>query len=201
MARRKFKSKGILGWILILFLIASAICAFSLSAILSQWDAEIEDPDSIDVLIVLGSGVWGTEPSPQLRLRLETALDVINANPDMTVIVSGGQGPDEGVSEAAAMSTYLMDHGACADSIILEDQSTSTVENLTFSKAILDSLDLESPRIAIVTTDFHMYRAKMIARRLGMEAQGQSAPNVPIIRLKNTAREVLALIKDTMIIE
>jgi uncharacterized SAM-binding protein YcdF (DUF218 family) len=90
-----------------------------------------------------------------------------------------------------------------SESIFLEDRSTSTVENLTFSKAIIDSLEFESndsefPHIGIVTTEYHMYRAKMLAKRFGIIAAGESAPNVPIIIWKNTLREIVAVVKDTI---
>ena len=189
------------GMILLIGLICSTL---SFRAIRSEWSSTIEDPSSIDLLLVLGAGVWGTQPSPQLKLRLETAADIIEQNPEMIVIVSGGQGPDEGISEAKAMQSYLINLGIETTTILMENRSTSTVENLTFSKMIIDSIEFESndsefPQIGIITTDYHMYRAKMLAKRFGMDAEGESAPNVPIIIVKNTMREILAVIKDTIL--
>lgn len=122
----------------------------------------------------------------------------------MQVLVSGGQGHDEWISEAEAMHNYLVQLDVPSESILLEDQSTSTVENLTFSKTIIDSLEIESNeselfQIGIVTTEYHMYRAKMLAKRFGINAGGESAPNVPIIIVKNTLREIVAVIKDTIL--
>lgn len=184
---------------MLFILIGFIASASSFLAIRSEWNAIIEDPASVDVLIVLGAGVWGDQPSPQLKLRLETAAALYIKNPDMKIIVSGGQGPDEDISEAQAMHNYLIRLGVNEAAILMEDQSTSTVENLRFSKAMLDSLGFDNPAIGIVTTNFHMYRAKMLARRFGMKPQGHSAPNVPIIVVKNTVREIAALIKDTLI--
>ncbi len=195
----KARSQPWLRIALLLLLIGLIACTSSLLAIRSEWNAAINEPDSIDVLIVLGAGVWGDRPSPQLQLRLETAASLYKKNPEMTVLVSGGQGPDEWISEAQAMHDTLIALGVSDTSILMEEDSTSTVENLRYSKAVLDSLGFENPSIGIVTTDFHMYRAKMLARRFGMEAQGQSAPNVPIIIVKNTLREIAALIKDFVI--
>ncbi len=184
---------------LIFLLVGVLVSGVSLFAIRSEWDSTIEDPAQVDILIVLGAGVWGSEPSPQLKLRLQTAATVYEENSGMTLIVSGGQGPDENVSEAQAMRDYLIQLGVNEESILMEGQSTSTVENLIFSKAILDGLKLDNPSVGIVTTDFHMYRSKMLAKRYGMNAVGESAPNVPIIVVKNTIREILAVIKDTIL--
>lgn len=192
-------TKKFIKGISLVLLIGIILSGLSFLAIRSEWNAVIEEPGSVDVLIVLGSGVWGTEPSPQLKLRLNTAAKVIQKNPTMTVIVSGGQGPDEDVSEAKAMRDYLVQLDVPSESILLEDRSTSTVENLIFSKAILDTRNMDTSAVGIVTTDFHMYRAKMLARRYGMSAQGESAPNVPIIVVKNTMREIVAVIKDIII--
>jgi len=185
--------------VFLLLLIGLIACVSSLLAIRSEWNATIDQLDSIDVLIVLGAGIWGNHPSPQLQLRLETAASLYKKNPKMTVLVSGGQGPDEPISEAQAMHDTLVCLGVSDASIVMEEESTSTVENLRYSKAILDSLGFDSPSIGIVTTDFHMYRAKMLARRFGMDAVGQSSPNVPVIIVKNTLREIAALIKDILI--
>jgi uncharacterized SAM-binding protein YcdF (DUF218 family) len=192
-------TKKFIKGISLVLLIGIILSGLSFLAIRSEWNAVIEEPGSVDVLIVLGSGVWGTEPSPQLKLRLNTAAKVIQKNPTMTVIVSGGQGPDEDVSEAKAMRDYLVQLDVPSESILLENRSTSTVENLIFSKAILDTRNMDTSAVGIVTTDFHMYRAKMLARRYGMSAQGESAPNVPIIVVKNTMREIVAVIKDIII--
>lgn len=194
------KRKQIVLQILALFILLGLIVSsLSYFAIRSEWDSTIEDPSDIDVLVVLGAGVWGDQPSPQLKLRLKTAAKVFKENPHMLILVSGGQGPDEEVSEAKAMRDYLVKLDVPSESILLEDRSTSTVENLIFSKAILDSLKVNTSTVGIVTTEFHMYRAKMLARRFGMDVQGESAPNVPIIVFKNTMREILALIKDTIV--
>jgi len=198
-ADAKMRSRYWVRLLIAMLILAIVACSLSFLAIRSEWNARIEEPDSIDVLIVLGAGVWGNRPSPQLQLRLESAASLYTKNPEMIVIVSGGQGPDELVSEAQAMHDALIDLGVSDQSILMENASTSTVENLRFSKVILDSLEFENPSIGIVTTDFHMYRAKMLARRFGMEAQGNSSPNIPIIVVKNTVREIAALIKDFLI--
>ena len=179
--------------------IVSIVLLSSLYLIDSESDSVVANVDEVDVLIVLGAGLWGDQVSPQLALRLNTAMELITENAEMTVVVSGGQGPDEDLSEALAMKKYLVALGADGDRILLENESTSTRENLLLSKGIIDKLDINDPLIAIVTTNFHMYRAKMISRRIGFEPTGESAPNISSIVVKNTFREIFALIKDFII--
>jgi uncharacterized SAM-binding protein YcdF (DUF218 family) len=90
------------------------------------------------------------------------------------LIVSGGKGDDERVAEAVAMAAYLTDRGVPAGRLVLEDQSASTEENLRFSQAIMERLRPGS-RAAIVTSDFHAFRAALIARRIGLRGQATGA--------------------------
>jgi len=183
---------------LVLFSIVTVLtmCLISMFAINSGKDAEIELIEETDVIIVLGAGLWGDRVSPQLSLRLHTAYGLMLRNDKLIAVVSGGQGPDELISEAQAMSDYLVNMGIDSSRIIMEDQSTSTTENLKFTKKILEKKGLETSAIGIVTTDFHVFRAEMLARRIGLEVQGHAAPNIESIKLKNNIREIAALIKD-----
>lgn len=184
---------------IILGILISIMLMTSLYLIDSESDSLVSNIDEVDVLIVLGAGIWGDQVSPQLALRLDTAMALISENDEMVVVVSGGQGVDEDLSEALAMKKYLVALGVDGNKILLEDQSTSTRENLVLSKFIIDELDINDPMIAIVTTNFHMYRAKMISKRIGFNAVGESAPNIASIIVKNTFREIFALIKDFII--
>ena len=91
-----------------------------------------------DAIIVLGAAVHGKTPSRTLRYRLKKAVDYHEQNPDAIIIVSGGQGAQEDISEAEAMKIYLVENGVASNKIIKEDKSTSTAENFKFSKEILD---------------------------------------------------------------
>jgi uncharacterized SAM-binding protein YcdF (DUF218 family) len=137
-----------------------------------------------DFVIVLGAGLGrrGTVP-PLLASRLDrgravwTALDRRAAQAGSRpprLIVSGGKGDDERVAEAVAMAAYLTERGVPAGRILLEDQSRSTQENLQFSQAIVDRLQ-PGARVTIVTSDFHAFRAALIARRLGLRGQATGA--------------------------
>jgi uncharacterized SAM-binding protein YcdF (DUF218 family) len=129
-----------------------------------------------DFVVVLGSGLAGGDRVPPLLAgRLERGLRVHQtlarrrqASP--VVIVSGGKGSDEQISEAEAMARYLIERGLPADQIIREDQSRTTEENLTYSQAIM-ARSVPGYRCIIVTSNYHVFRAAMIARRLRVNGQ------------------------------
>ena len=127
-------------------------------------------------VIVLGSGLADGGRVPRLLAsRLERGRAVFEklaarGAADPVLVVSGGKGSDERVSEAAAMAGYLTDRGFPADRLLLEDRSGTTEENLLFSKAIMDQRR-PGARCVIVTSSFHAFRAAIIARRLGIDGQ------------------------------
>ena len=132
------------------------------------------EPEKADVLIVLGAGIRGDLPSVVLRNRLDRALDCYEQNPDLLIIVSGGMGEGESSTEASVMKKWLVAAGVPADSIIEEGKSQSTEENFIFSFDIINRLFNGSgaaaesnPRVAFVTTRFHVFRASRIAKKLG----------------------------------
>lgn len=163
--------------------------------IASEFNSVITDSQKNDIAVILGAGLNGDQVSERLKIRLDTALAVLKDN-ELPIIVSGGQGKDELISEAEAMKRYLVDEGIEINRIILEDQSTSTYENLLFSKNIIDG---ENPKIVLITSDYNMYRAKRIGKRLGMDIQGASATNSESERIDRIPREVLSVIKDFVI--
>jgi len=136
-------------------------------------------------LIVLGAGVDGETPSLTLRTRLDAALSYLESRPEAVVVVSGGQGGGERISEAEAMRRYLEAHGLDASRILMEEQASSTEENLVFSKAVLEEAgyDAENIEVAVVTSDFHLRRAKLLAGAAGLRAVGVAA-ETPYLHLR-----------------
>lgn len=150
------------------------------------------EPDQA-YLIILGAQVRGTRITTSLRRRLDAALEYLNENPKTQVIVSGGQGKGEDISEAEAMADYLMEQGIERKRIYLEDASTTTWENLRFSARFID--DLDSPT-AVVTNNFHLYRALKIGRQAGYRnLQGIAASSNSLFQANYLMREFFAVLK------
>lgn len=145
-----------------------------------------------DYLLVLGCGVKGEAPSKQLLSRLDTALEYCEKNKDGKIIVSGGQGNGERITEAEAMRRYLVQHGIDDERIIKEEKSTSTVENFVFSNRLLDG-GFSSHSVAFVTSDYHVYRADSIARYRGFYMNYIGAPTPWYDIIPSSIREILAI--------
>ena len=157
-------------------------------------DARTDPEPQADYIIVLGAQVRGTEPSWSMHDRLVAALDYLNAWPESKVVVSGGQGPDEGVSEAAAMKTWLLAQGVAPERILLEDRSESTQENLSNSFDVIasDGGDV-TEGVGIVTSEYHLHRAKRMAEALGAKPIGVSAQTeFVLMRINYFIREAIA---------
>ncbi len=123
-----------------------------------------------DAVIVLGAGIRGEMITGALKGRLDAAVKYHSNNPQALIVVSGGQGPGESISEALAMQRYLIRCGVSEDKIIMEDRSTSTFENFTFSKKILDDhFGKVEYKLAYITNEYHVFRAGSIARQIGFE--------------------------------
>lgn len=129
-----------------------------------------------EVLIVLGCSVNGEQVSDALRNRLDTALAYLSRNRQACVVVSGGQGPGEDVTEAVAMARYLVAGGIAESRIILEEKATSTEENMRLSKDLLDERFDAPYRTAVVTNGFHIYRTVSWAEALDWPVTHLAAP-------------------------
>lgn len=145
---------------------------------------------NLGCIIVLGAQIRGTTVTNSLERRLEKAIEYLSDNPGTVVIVSGGQGKEESITEAEAMAAYLTEHGIDRARILLEMKSTSTDENLRFSSELID--DISKP-VGIVTNNFHMYRAMRTAKKLGYQhVEGISASSNPVLFLNYMVREFFA---------
>ncbi len=168
------------------------VVIISMLVFVGQQDTTTFDDDAI---IVLGAGVRGETVSLTLKHRLDKAVEYWNKNQKAIIVVSGGQGPQEDISEALAMKRYLVKNNIPDDIIIMEDQSTSTYENFVYSKKILDDVFKESYSIVYITNDFHIYRAGQIADLVGLENTRFAAKTAWSTIPNAYLREVLAVVK------
>ena len=157
-----------------------------------------------EIMVIFGCQVRADGPSELLRDRLDTALDYLEDHPGMTVVVSGGQGPDEPMSEAQAMYDYLTAHGVDGDQIVLEDRSSNTWENIQYTLDLFQSGAVEpTGKILAVSNGFHLSRIRML---WGREWEGTytlstlAAPSSHLpSRLSMHLREPLALAKSWLL--
>ena len=186
--------------VLKVFLALVVLGALVFGALLGQVLSGAHDDVDGDpqVMIILGCKLEDWGPSWMLQDRLDKALDYLQDHPDVTVVVSGGQGDNEPDTEAQGMADYLAEHGVSRENIILETMSHNTWQNLSYSAEHLEEAgyDIKDGAI-IVSNGFHLTRAKMLAGRVGFEnvsvlaAPSSHTPS----RLKMYIREPIALVK------
>lgn len=154
--------------------------------------------EDAELVIVLGCGIY---PDGRLTLslknRLDAAYDYLIEHPDAACIVTGGQGDIEPIPEGVAMHSYLISRGIDETRVYAETKSTSTEENLSFSMDIIEKHNL-SRRIAIVTSDYHVFRASILAKRLGLDVYGIPSPTPLPVWLSSQARECMAIVKTVL---
>jgi len=148
-----------------------------------------------DALVVLGAGIHGETVSVTLQHRLDRAIDYWHLNPNVVLVVSGGQGPQEHISEALAMQRYLVANGVPEGAILMEARSTSTYENFKFSKDILDDAFPNGYSVAYVTNGFHIYRAGRIAKLAGLSSRSVAAKTEWYTLPVCYVREALVVVK------
>ena len=149
-----------------------------------------------DAVIVLGTGVRGEEPTESLRRRLDAAIRYHENNPDAMIVVTGGQGSDENITEALCMERYLLKAGIPQEIIIKEDQATSTEENFMFSQKILDDLLAPGYKTCYISNDFHIFRAGLYARSFGFPDATHASGTTPwYMIVPNGLRETVVICK------
>lgn len=186
--------KGLRGIIKVLFCIGLVIFITVESVII--YNGNHYDTEKPDYLIVLGAGLRGDKISTSLLYRLETALDFHEMYPDLKIVVSGGQGEGENITEATAMRNFLVDNGVDSSLIIMEDKSTNTYENFLYSKQVLENeTGKEDFTVTVVSNGFHMYRAKFLAKEVGFNVYGYPAPSHKASALVFYVREFFGAIK------
>lgn len=153
--------------------------------------ASLGSPEiSCDAIIVLGAGVNGEEPSLSLWERIQAAYDYLEARPDCVAVLSGGQGDGEDITEAACMFRELTALGIAPQRLILEEQAESTRENLTYSLALLEGYET----IGLVSSDYHLCRAGLMGKNLGLSPVGIPAHTTyPHLYVNYFLREIVGI--------
>ena len=190
--------KGRLGTKLYLFISLSAAYMLSLMAIyllsaalnLFHWKKR----RGADYVVVLGAGVVGTRVTPLLAARIERGIELLHSNPGAVLIMSGGQGPGEDIAEGEAMARYAEEKGVGREKIIIESRSRSTEENLLFSSRLMEK---DRPRVVVVTTSYHVFRALLLAKQQGLKCVGFGAKTKWYFTLNALIREFAGYLRLT----
>lgn len=182
---KKFLFYGFMPFVLLIFFLAGQIIYFGYNS----------KPKKADCIIVLGCKVRGNEPSHFLKARLNLAIELFENGYAKYIIVSGGQGKNENISEAEAMQIYLKRKGVKEKYIIKEDKSYSTYENLLNSMEIMKYMGFKDA--IIVSNKYHLKRASLIANKLGIRASyaGCFVTDWLYFEITGFIREILALLK------
>lgn len=143
---------------------------------------------SLDYVVVLGAGLNGEEVTPLLAARIDKGIAIYRKNEASKLIMSGGQGADEVISEALAMTNYALNQGVPLYDILLENQSTNTKENIRFSVALMEK---DKKQFAIVTNHYHLFRALLFARQEGVKCIGYGAKTKFYFSLNAFIREFI----------
>ncbi|ROS59031.1 vancomycin permeability regulator SanA [Frigoribacterium sp. PhB160] len=173
---------------------AATFAAFGLYSLVYSRYRHTREPE---VLVVLGSGLIRGEVPPLLRSRLDRALAIYRSVPTggrrrPLLIPSGGQGADEPRPEGEAMAEYLVAQGADPDDVRAETASTSTRENLLLSREVQRQAGRVG-RTLVVTNDYHVLRAALLARAVGSDAQVVGSPTAAYYVPSAFLREYVAI--------
>lgn len=165
---------------------------YTFSALLNL--VHLKKKRNADYIVVLGSGILGTRVTPLLAARIDKGIELLSCNPNAMLILSGGQGPGEDISEGEAMTAYAIGKGVDIVKIIIEAKSISTEENLLFSRRLMEK---ENPNVILVTTAYHVFRALLLARGQGMKCVGYGAKTKWYFTLNALLREFAGYLKLT----
>lgn len=176
-------------------IVANGLAIFIIcqGCILTQFFSKGEK--DVDYIIVLGAQMRDWGPSVVYKARLDSAIDYLNNNPDTKVIVTGGQGANESISEGEGGKIYLVEQGITEDRIIVESESLNTDQNISYALNLVEvSADM---KIGIVTNNFHVFRGVVIAKRhTDADVTGIAAFTEYQYLPNNMVRETLGIIKD-----
>ena len=174
------------------FYFLSVLASYCLSAFLNTF--HLFKKRKLDYIIVLGAGIKGEQVPPLLASRIDKGIEILKKNPKALVIMSGGQGKGEDIPEGEAMARYAINKGIDESKIIIEDKSTDTKENLLFSSKLMTK---ESPRVGLVTTSYHVFRALILAKNLGIRCIGLGSVTKWYFTLNALIREFIGYLSMT----
>lgn len=179
-------------------LIAAGLALFAVSESFVVKNARTEERAAqAEYIIVLGAGVNGTVPSLSLRNRLDAALAFLEENPAAVAVVTGGQGSGEDLTEAECMRLWLEGRGIAPERILTEPRAENTRENLKFSFDLIRGREggsIPEP-VAVVSSEYHLLRAKMQAEKLGVDCAGVAArTTLPVLRINYFIREAFGAV-------
>lgn len=173
------------------FLVFFLICGKVMGGMRSSGSSDL------DYVVVLGAQVKGEVPSRALHKRLVRALQYARENEGTVLILSGGQGSGEEITEAECMRRWLVERGISPERLVLEERSASTMENLKFSDELTGC---SKGRTGIISNNFHVYRGVRLAAHLGYEQpEGIAAESDAIMQVHYVVREVFALVKEKLV--
>lgn len=166
------------------------VCAVTEGVIL--WKCRGTPDRAVEYVVVLGAKVREDGPSVSLWDRIHGAYDYMTAHPDVIAIVSGGQGGDEPMTEAQSMYDELIKLGIEPERVWMEEKATSTMENLTFSLDLIQEKTGTRPdTIGVLSSEYHLCRAELQTKALGVEFVGIPAKTSRIAqRVNHSLREI-----------
>ena len=189
--------KAVLGILVAVILIGAVTFCISESLVIRA--SKGRNYENADYIIVLGAKVdpWG--PSQALDDRLRAAYDYLEAHPDCKAVVTGGQGPDEVMSEGRCMREWLLEKGIAPERVIAEEKASDTRENLRFSCELIaedSGTEWSGQNVVIVSSEYHLCRAAYVGRHLlNYDFGTYPAPtSLPAYKLRYFIREALGMV-------
>ena len=200
----------------------AGVAVLAMLCVLVFLGAATSAKSNLDYVIVLGARVKERTVSNSLRKRLDKAMEYAEDNPDTILVLSGGKGPGESTSEAEVMYQYLVYNGVWPEQLLIEDRSESTVENIAYSKVVIEQHRKKNQKvlvplrqkttsvpyavapdrpleIGVLTSNFHIYRARMTAEKWGFDnVYGISADSDPVLFIHLCVRECASIVKDRL---
>ncbi len=177
------------------FVFLSMVFVFILYSLTNLLNLIRRPGKAYEAVVVLGSGLrHGFEVPPLLGARVDRGIEAHRENPASLLVLSGGKGSDEALAEAQAMASYSIERGVDPDKIIIEDRSTNTRENLVFSRTLIEERLGKNRSLLVVTTSYHLLRALLLARELGIDCDGRGSKTRLYYSINAFIREWIAFI-------